>query len=834
MATGRRPFWLRSNPIENRISLVVPCYNVAKYIDQFMASITSQTTGLEGVEVLLIDDGSTDSTPDIAKKWASRHPQHIKYHRQENQGLCGARNTGLSLATGDWISFPDPDDFVNHRYLQFVDRAITEGSSKDASLICCNFIRYYEKSGNKRNDHGLKFRFGNGRKWLRAAELGDFMQLAINSAFLRRTDVIRLGLTFDKKIVPGFEDANVVNRYLINLPETRVAFLPEAKYYYRKRADESSLQDTARTKKEFYLNQPKYGWLSLLADAKETRTEIPKFIQRTVLYDTIGHFRSHLKRPQALGILTAEEKEQYKQTMADAMAYLSPELVENTELPGLYEDLRVGILNLYFGEKRAYTNAYITRYDDQKNMMRISMYTASDAVNPVIRNDGFEVHKSHLKIIRNTFVGDTFFYEIAFWVPVVPGQYTIELEEGAAQFRLVGKSFNTGITTKEILAKFGKKPTHQGIKARLAARFNDAWLLMDRIDKADDNAEHFYRHLMNKNDGVRYYFVLNRDSPDWERLKREGFNLIAFKSRRHLAALQRAKYLISSHADAYIRKPFSIAQLRDAKYKFLFIQHGVTKDNQSEWFNHIMPALLATATPTEHESIVNPHSDYHLSDKEVFLTGFPRHDALLQLNQERKTIFVMPTWRENLGGKVILPGVRALKPGFEVSEYVTRWSALINSDRLHDLAMNHQLRIVFCPHPNLAKHLDAFKRPPYVETVFVDRIQSLQPLFAEMAVMVTDFSSVAFDAGILNKPVVYYQFDRDAFFSGHIYRTGYFDYHEHGFGPVALEEPDVIDAIEKAISGSEAPQYAERRRETFPFRDGRSSERLYQAVLSLD
>ncbi|NOV15865.1 glycosyltransferase [Ensifer adhaerens] len=834
MARGIRVPWMPTHPMKNSISIVVPCYNLARYLEKFLRSIVSQTSDLRGLEVILVDDGSTDGTEQLAQSWVAKFPKLIRYHRQENQGLSATRNTGLSLATGDWISFPDPDDFFHHRYFETIDKFITKERHRNLSMVCCNFVRFFEKTGKKKDNHALKFRFQSGVKLARAHDLGNMMQLAINSAFLRRSDLLEMGLTFNPLIVPGFEDAEVVNRYLTRLPDSWVAFLPGARYYYVKRADESSMQDTARTKKSFYLNQPKYGWLSVLADAKEIRGEIPKFIQRTVLYDAIGHFRNHLKRPQALGILTAEEKEQYKRTMADAMAYLSPELVANTELPGLYEDLRVGILNLYFGESRDYTNAYITHYDDQKNLMRISMYTASDTVNPVIRSDGSEVHKSHLKIIRNTFVGDTFFYEIAFWVPVDPGRYTIELEEGAARFRAAGKSFNKGITATEILAKFGKRPKPVGIKALLAARFNDAWLLMDRTDKGDDNAEHFYRYLKAQNDGGKYYFVLNRNSPDWDRLKREGFDLIAFRSLRHLAALQRAKYLISSHADAYIRKPFPAAQLRDAKYKFLFIQHGVTKDNQSEWFNHVMPSLLATATTAEQASIVDPRSDYHLTNKEVFLTGFPRHDALLELSQSWKTIFIMPTWRENLSGTVIRPGVRALKPGFEDTEYVARWSALLNSEKLRDLAVKHQLRIVFCPHPNLAKHTDAFKLPPYVETVFVDRVQSLQPFFAEMAVMITDYSSVAFDAGILNRPVVYYQFDRDAFFSGHIYRTGYFDYVEHGFGPAVDKEEDVLESVSKAVSGKECEEYARRRLSTFPFRDGQSSSRLHHAILSLD
>lgn len=829
--SGIRPFWMPIQPLQNTYSLVVPCYNVARYLDKFLNSVATQTSGHRNLEVILVDDGSTDSTPEIAQRWASKFPDWIKYHRQENKGLCGARNTGLAMAKGDWISFPDPDDFLNHRYLEVIDAALNSEPDREMTIVCCNFIRFYEKSGNRRDDHGLKFRFKNGKKVVPVSEMGNFMQLAINSAFLRRQDMLDLGLSFNSLIVPGFEDAEVVNRYLLNHPNGHAAFLPAAKYYYCKRADESSLQDTARSKKEFYLNQPKYGWLSVLDAAEALHGgEIPEFIQRTVLYDTIGHFRSHLKRPQNINFLTDEEKEDYYGTMELALRRLSPDLIAKTDLPGLYEDLRVGMLNLFFGLKRETASAYVTHYDDQKNIARISIYTSDASLDPLIENNGDEVLKIFRKSIRNNFVGRCFFYEIAFWVAVEPGVLKISLPSQDIRFRMKGKSYNDGITRSEIVKKFSKKSGGSTVRDLLSRKFSDAWLVMDRCDKADDNAEHFYRYLMKVGRAENAYFLLNKDSTDWSRLKSEGFKLIAFRSFRHMIAAKQAKYLISSHADAFIRKPFP-KNIQDAcNYQFLFIQHGVTKDNQSEWFNAIMPSLLATATNSEYSSIVAQNSDYHLSDREVFLTGFPRHDNLLEIPATKDTIFVMPTWREHLSGKVIRPGVRALKADAANSEYFQKWSSLLCSPELLDVAHRNGLQIVFCPHPNLAGHLSSFSVPSHVEILGSSDVPSLQPYFAAAAVMVTDYSSVAFDAGILDKPVVYYQFDSERFFSGHIYRPGYFDYTRDGFGPVVETETGVINAVSAAVSGREDPEYSARRVDTFPYKDGGSSRRLLDAI----
>ena len=84
------------------ISVVIPCYNQGHYLEEAMTSAVSAT---HRVEVIVVDDGSTDETPSVA----ARHPQ-VRYIRQENRGLAGARNRGLSEATGDLVVFLDADD----------------------------------------------------------------------------------------------------------------------------------------------------------------------------------------------------------------------------------------------------------------------------------------------------------------------------------------------------------------------------------------------------------------------------------------------------------------------------------------------------------------------------------------------------------------------------------------------------------------------------------------------------------------------------------------------------------------------------------------------------
>ena len=91
------------------ISVIVPVYNVERYLDQCVESLIGQT--YERLEIILVDDGSTDSSGEQCNAWANRD-NRIRAVRQCNAGLAAARNTGLDLAKGEYIGFVDSDDYV--------------------------------------------------------------------------------------------------------------------------------------------------------------------------------------------------------------------------------------------------------------------------------------------------------------------------------------------------------------------------------------------------------------------------------------------------------------------------------------------------------------------------------------------------------------------------------------------------------------------------------------------------------------------------------------------------------------------------------------------------
>lgn len=104
------------------------------------------------------------------------------------------------------------------------------------------------------------------------------------------------------------------------------------------------------------------------------------------------------------------------------------------------------------------------------------------------------------------------------------------------------------------------------------------------------------------------------------------------------------------------------------------------------------------------------------------------------------------------------------------------------------------------------------------------------------ALVVTDYSSAAFDYAYFNRPVIYTQFDKEEFYAHHTYQEGYFDYQTMGFGPVCYDYESTVQAIIRAIENNcvMEEKYQKRVDEFFAYRDNHNCERIYQEILKLD
>ena len=120
--------------MEKLISVIVPVFNVENFIDVCISSLIKQS--YSNIEIILVDDGSTDESGLHCDKWAEVD-KRIKVFHQANGGLSAARNTGLNHASGDYICFVDSDDFVMEDYVKCMVDAIEE---TDADVAICDVI----------------------------------------------------------------------------------------------------------------------------------------------------------------------------------------------------------------------------------------------------------------------------------------------------------------------------------------------------------------------------------------------------------------------------------------------------------------------------------------------------------------------------------------------------------------------------------------------------------------------------------------------------------------------------------------------------------------------
>lgn len=107
-----------------RFSIIVPVYNVEKYIEKCINSLLHQD--FDDYEIIIVDDGTKDKSGELADSYAIHYPEKIRVIHQENKGLGGARNTGIDVAKGEYLLFVDSDDYVSNHLLRTVNRCLLE------------------------------------------------------------------------------------------------------------------------------------------------------------------------------------------------------------------------------------------------------------------------------------------------------------------------------------------------------------------------------------------------------------------------------------------------------------------------------------------------------------------------------------------------------------------------------------------------------------------------------------------------------------------------------------------------------------------------------------
>lgn len=213
------------------LTLAVPIFNKAPYLPRCIDSLLKQTTG--GYEILLIDDGSTDDSGVICDRYAREYSECIRVIHKANGGLSDARNMGIEAALGDWITFPDPDDWVEPDY---VEAFMSLQKEYQTDMVCTGF--WVEESGQSnpsyRDAEPVTMTAEEGRKaLLLPPRMGGFSwNKCYRLALLRRH-----GLRF-RSDVGATEDLDFAYRYLKHCVD--ICFCPTSRTYHYDQHPESA------------------------------------------------------------------------------------------------------------------------------------------------------------------------------------------------------------------------------------------------------------------------------------------------------------------------------------------------------------------------------------------------------------------------------------------------------------------------------------------------------------------------------------------------------------------------------------------------------------------
>lgn len=209
----------------NKVSVIIPIFKVGNFIERCVCALFEQT--LKDVEYIFVDDASPDDSIDVLKSCIERYPERREYVRilfhEHNQGLPAARNTGLDVATGEYIFHCDSDDFVEKDMLEKMYNAAKE---KDADIVYCDFYLSFEKNERYMSCPSYE----TASDMLKVGLLGGNMKYNVWNKLVKRSLYTDNNITFPAGHAMG-EDMTMIR---LAACAKSIAYVPKAFYHYVK------------------------------------------------------------------------------------------------------------------------------------------------------------------------------------------------------------------------------------------------------------------------------------------------------------------------------------------------------------------------------------------------------------------------------------------------------------------------------------------------------------------------------------------------------------------------------------------------------------------------
>jgi len=890
---------VEANKYPYKFSIIFSIYNAEKYIDEAVASIVNQTIGFEeNVQLIMVDDGSPDRCGEICDRYGEKYPNNVVVVHRENGGLSRARNMGLEYATGRYVNFCDPDDILSpetlERVYEFFDRNdrkmdvvaipmmlfgtangphhLNDKFAKGTRIINLEkeymFTQLSVASSFIKNEVAKRFRFNPDLPTAEDAEqltkfLMDkhFLGVVADCQYNYRRYGTSLVAEAPKKKAAYGTYLKLFSLELLEYAERKFGYIP--RFVQNTVMCDLQWKLQFADKPEILTDEEFEEYRALLHACLEKIDDEVIMRQRSLSFDIKMWVLAHKDGKQNFisrsykNIYYGEDYRVYHSFSHNALELNFLEMDKET----IQLSLRQSVLQLgdeidafYIMVNNQRLDPVNTRYINNVKCLGelVSRYYVCN----------FEIPRSLLTgksnaVTFHSVLGETeVFHKVVrtgSFFPVTSKYRSAYYTEDGLMFTLVKNMLMICPTTagkrrrqeRRYLRELWRSDdlgARKAVFARLFLRFcrpfmrKEIWLISDRLNKCGDNGEAFFRYLKQiRFKKAKYYYVIN-EGTGYDMMKPLG-NVIKRDSWKYKLLHLACTNIISSHADDFVINPFSnystLYQDIMRRKNFIFLQHGITQNDISGWLNRYnkdIKGFVCAAYP-EHRSIID--GTYYYTEKDVWLTGFARFDRLY--HDEKRYVTLMPTWRRYLMGAVDpITGVWSVSDAFCQSEYFQYYNALINDERLLAAAKEYGYTICYMPHPNTITKIDLFQKNEQVKFFSID--DEYRDVYAQSDLVLTDYSSAAFDFAYLRKPIVYTQFDKEEFFGGkHVCTQGYFSYERDGFGEVTYDLDSTVDVLIDYMKNNCQLKdvYRERIDKFFAFNDHDNCKRILEKILEL-
>lgn len=857
------------------ISVIIPVYNVEKYLGKCLDSLLEQTYNQDRIEIILINDGSKDNSLEVCKEYSEKY-KNIKLIDKKNEGVSVARNTGIKAATGKYIMILDSDDFLSKNSIENLYNFF-EKHYDEIDLLTYPIHFFYVNERTELHPRYKAYDKGSG-----IYDINEYIYLnqsTVNIMFKNEQDVFydaTMKLSEDQK----FDTQQIMKK-------GKIGYCEDAIYFYRRHGGGVSQNINSM----IYCFESIMDYNEWLIKTYTKKGVLPKYIQSLIINTINWRLTSNQLIPYQF---EGEEYEKAYERIVNLINHVDNDViiglsnmslvvkgyllkVKKAKFELKVEDNKMMLMvdDLALEEREKFTFE-LTTYDFADNILRIDGFFNThifEMFEPTVKliltnkDKSIETKECELKYSRwsektTKFKAGNLYRteaeidtnktkEIKIIVEIENNEYPVEIKskptttyitESKNRFAVINKKEKIQIKNKNIVnnIKYSLKRRTRYLRSRknefllrnVSMTYfgsKEVWLYMDRKGILD-NAYLQFKHDFNKKDGIKRYYVYDEDINNIKDnfTEEELKYLVKFKTVKHRKLFVNCHLLITSFCDEVTYSPFgknTFRYLDIIKHKLVYLQHGVLHANLQLMYGKEFTRINKFIISSDFE-FENLTTNYLYSPKDLIKSGMPRLDEEEKKVKVENKIILAPTWRNYLIGP-IANGERGLfKEKFLESTYFKKLNEIIGNKKLIEVLEKNKITLDLKLHPIFKGYKELFTTTSKYINVDCESAN-----LAEYKMFITDFSSFQFDFIKYDRPILYFMPDQLEFKSGlHSYSDLDLKY-ENAFGDLYLESEEIIERIIKEINGKfkNSKKYSDRMKNFF-YKIDSCQEKLYEEL----